>query len=89
MERVAELAGFFRVPAMVCVNKYDLNPEMGQAIEAYAKEKNIAVMDRIPFDSVFTKAMVQGKTIIEYDPHSDVAVAVKKIWDDLSRHLGL
>ena len=89
MERVAELAAFFRVPAMVCVNKYDLNPEMGQAIEAYTKEKNMTVLGRIPFDPVFTKAMVQGKTVIEYDPHSDGALAVKNIWEDLARHLGL
>jgi MinD superfamily P-loop ATPase len=89
MERVAELAAFFRVPAMVCVNKYDLNPDMGQAIEAYAKEKNITVMDRIPFDSIFTKAMVQGKTIIEYNPRSEAAIAVKKIWEDLARNLEL
>jgi MinD superfamily P-loop ATPase len=89
MERVAELAAFFRVPALVCVNKYDLNPEMGQAIEVYAKEKNITVLDRIPFDSVFTKAMVQGKTIIEYDPDSEGALAIKKIWEDLARYLGV
>ena len=38
---VAELAAFFRVPAMVCVNKYDLNPDMGRAIEAYVKEKKL------------------------------------------------
>jgi MinD superfamily P-loop ATPase len=89
MERVAELAAFFRVPAMVCVNKYDLNPEMGQAIEAYAKEKNIAVMDRIPFDPAFTKAMVQGKTIIEFDRHSEGAAAVNKIWESLARRRDL
>jgi len=89
MERVAELAAFFRVPAMVCVNKYDLNPELGQAIEAHAKENNMTVMGRIPFDSVFTKAMVQGKTVIEYDPRSEGAAAVKRIWEDLARYLGL
>jgi MinD superfamily P-loop ATPase len=89
MERVAELAAFFRVPAMVCVNKYDLNPEMGQAIEAYAKGKSIAVMDRIPFDPSFTKAMVQGKTIIEYAPQSEGATAIKKIWEDMTQHLGV
>jgi MinD superfamily P-loop ATPase len=89
MERVAELAAFFRVPAMVCVNKYDLNPEMGRAIEAYAKEKNIAVMDRIPFDPAFIKAMVQGKTIIEYAPQSEGAAAIKKIWEDMTKHMGL
>ena len=89
MERVAELSAFFRVPAMVCVNKYDLNPDMGRAIEAYAKEKNVTVMDRIPFDPIFTKAMVQGKTIIEYDPYSDGANAVNNVWEGLVRSLGL
>ncbi len=29
MERVAELAAFFKIPAMVCVNKFDLNPGEG------------------------------------------------------------
>lgn len=89
MERVAELAAFFNVPTMVCVNKFDLNPEMGQAIEAFAKEKNISVMGRIPFDPVFTRATVQGKTVIEFDPHSSGAEAVKKIWEDVARELGL
>ncbi|MBW1803785.1 MAG: ATP-binding protein, partial [Deltaproteobacteria bacterium] len=64
MERVAELAAFFKIPAMVCVNKSDLNPDETAAIEAYAKEKKIKVMGRIPFDSAFTKAMVQGQTIV-------------------------
>jgi MinD superfamily P-loop ATPase len=89
MERVAELAAFFKVPAMVCVNKYDLNPDMGRTIEAYAKEKSMTVMERIPFDPVFTKAMVQGKTIVEHDPNSEGAAAVKKIWRDLARYLGV
>ncbi len=89
MERVAELAAFFRVPAMVCVNKFDLNPDMGQAIEAHAREKNMAVLDRIPFDPVFTKAMVQGKTVVEYDPLSPGAAAVRKIWEEVARNLEL
>jgi len=87
MERVAELAAFFKVPAMVCVNKFDLNPEMGQAIEAFAREKNVTVMGRIPFDPVFTKAMVQGKTIFEFDDRSEGARAVKVIWENLVKGL--
>lgn len=84
MERVAELAAFFKVPAMVCVNKFDLNSDQGQGIEDFARERGIRVMGRIPFDPVFTKAMVQGKTIFEYDRHSGGAEAVKKIWQDLA-----
>ena len=85
MERVSELAAFFRVPSMVCVNKFDLNPDQGRAIEDFARERQIRVMGRIPFDPVFTRAMVQGKTIFEYDGHSEGARAVKKIWEDMTQ----
>ena len=89
MERVADLAAFFKVPTLVCVNKFDLNPEMGQAIESCAKEKGIAVLDRIPFDSVFTRAMIEGKTVVEYDPDSEGAGAVRKIWEAAARQIGV
>src|SRR3989339_1381705 len=85
MERVAELAAFFKVPGMLCVNKFDLNPEQGRAIEDFAREKQILVLGRIPFDPVFTKAMVQGKTIFEYDVRSDGAVAVRGIWENMAQ----
>ncbi|HBF42232.1 MAG TPA: (4Fe-4S)-binding protein [Desulfobacteraceae bacterium] len=83
MERVAELAAFFKIPAMLCVNKFDLNPDEGEAIEAFAKEKNISVIGRVPFDPSFTKAMVQGKTIVEFDGRSEGCRAVKDIWENL------
>ncbi len=87
MERVAQLASFFGVPAMLCVNKFDLNPSMGEAIESFAGEKGISVLGRIPFDNVFTKAMVEGKTIVEFNQDSEGAKAVKKIWEDLNQRL--
>ncbi|MBN1625521.1 MAG: 4Fe-4S binding protein [Deltaproteobacteria bacterium] len=89
MERVAELAAFFKVPAMICVNKFDLNPEQGKAIEDYSRERNVKVIGRIPFDPVFTKAMVQGKTIFEFDGNSEGSNAVRDIWNKVSRSLEL
>jgi MinD superfamily P-loop ATPase len=80
MERVAQLANHFKVPAMVCVNKFDLNTDQTQAIEKLAKEKNMMVLERIPFDPIFTKSMVQGKTIFEYNTESTVGQAVKQLW---------
>ena len=87
MERVAELAAFFKVPAMLCINKFDLNPNEGKAIEAFAKGKNISVVGRVPFDPSFTQAMVQGKTIVEFDSNSKGCKAVKDIWKNLSQGL--
>jgi len=87
MERVAELAAFFKIPTMLCVNKFDLNPDQGEAIEAFAREKDISVIGRVPFDPAFTKAMVQGNTIVEFDGKSEGCEAVKNIWGNLAQRL--
>ncbi|HHO49127.1 MAG TPA: (4Fe-4S)-binding protein [Desulfobacteraceae bacterium] len=83
MERVVDLAAHFKVPGMACINKYDLNPEMTEAIEQLAVRRNIAVLGRIPFDPVFTRSMVEGKNIFEYGERTALHVQVEKIWDKI------
>jgi len=87
MDRVVELANHFQIPAYVCVNKFDLNPKMTETIEAYARDKGLPIMGRIPFDPLFIEAMVQKQTIIEYDGSSEAAKAVKEIWERLNSSL--
>jgi MinD superfamily P-loop ATPase len=89
MERVAELADFFRVPVMVCVNKADLNPDSTRDIQHYTEQKGYAFLGAIPFDPVFTKAMVAGRTVIEYDNHTEAAAALRQIWQKVSSCIGL
>ncbi|MBN2031893.1 MAG: 4Fe-4S binding protein [Deltaproteobacteria bacterium] len=83
MERAAQLADFFRVPVMVCVNKADINPEAASDIRRFSEEKSYAFLGTIPFDPVFTKAMVAAQTVFEYDQRSEAAGAISKIWNAL------
>lgn len=83
MKRVAALAAHFKIPGMVCVNKYDLNMEKTIEIENFALEKNMVVLGRIPFDSAFTKAMVQGKNIFEYDHDLELCETIRSIWEEI------
>lgn len=83
MKRVAELASHFRVPGMICVNKFDLNIDMTEQIEAYAQSKNMMLLGRIPFDPVFTWAMIEGKNVLEQAPDSPVAESIRKIWQKI------
>lgn len=83
MARVADLAAHFKIPAMICVNKFDLNPDQAREIENLAEEKNITVLGRIPFDPAFTESMVQGKTIFEYSENSEASRMIKRIWDEI------
>lgn len=88
MERVVQLAAHFNVPAMVCVNKFDINTEKSRQIEEFAIRRGLAFLGRVPFDPAFTHAMVQGRTIFEYDGHSDARAAVFGIWNNLFGYLG-
>ncbi|WP_459922541.1 ATP-binding protein [Desulfatiferula olefinivorans] len=83
MERVVRLAAHFKIPGMVLVNKCDLNPDMTAKIEALAKERNITHLGNLPYDSFFTKAMIEGKTIMEYGEDSDMKKNVRLIWNKI------
>jgi len=87
MERVVRLAEHFRVPAMVCINKFDINTEMSMEIERFCQNKGLAFLGRIPFDPIFTKAMVQGQTIYEYNSDSNAGLAVRQIWEEIGNSL--
>jgi MinD superfamily P-loop ATPase len=89
MVRVAQLADHFRVPAMICVNKFDLNLELTRDIENFAKEKGLSCLGRIPFDPIFINAMVQAQTIFEYNTESKVGQAIKEIWRRLADRMAL
>lgn len=84
MDRAAELAMHFKVPGMICVNKYDLNPEKAAEIERHAERYHMDVVGRIPFDPVFTHAMVEGRTVVEYAPEAEVSRKLKEIWQKVA-----
>ena len=89
MERVAQLAAHFKVPGMVCVNKFDLNPDQTDAIEKLAKENNMTVVGRVPFDRVFTESMVKGQTVLEYEGNSKIRSSIREIWLNIRNQLVL
>ena len=80
MNRVIELAEHFTVPFLLCINKYDINLELSEQIKKEAQARRIKIAGMIPFDSAFTSAMVEGKTIVDYDRHSPLVDNLKQIW---------
>lgn len=87
MERVMELARHFSVPAMVCINKYDLNEAAADGITRFAEDHGVPCVGSVPFDSAVTKSMVKAQTLFEYDPKSPACSAVRKVWDRVLKRL--
>jgi MinD superfamily P-loop ATPase len=83
MKRVVELAAHFQIPVFVCVNKFDLNPELTSQTESFCRERRLKLAGKIPYDTVVTKAMVQGKTVVEYSSGL-VAKEIEKLWRHIS-----
>ena len=43
----------------------------------------MTLLGRIPFDPIFTKAMIEGKNVMEYAPDSLAAGAIKEVWEKI------
>jgi MinD superfamily P-loop ATPase len=87
MQRVLELARHFNVPCMLCINKFDLNLDQTAAVEKIAEAKNIPIVGKVPFDPDFTRSMVQGMTLFEYDDRCDLSITIKQVWETVRNTL--
>ena len=85
-DRVISVAKHFKIQTKLVINKYNLNLDMAKQIEKYCEEHNIELIGRISFDKSVVKAMVEGKTIMEY-PDGKVKKEISEIWGKLQREL--
>ena len=85
-KRVAKVGEHFKVPLKVVVNKYDLNKKITKEIEKYCNNNDIEVLGRITFDKSVVSAMVEGKTVIEFDK-GEAKKEILKIWERLRKDL--
>ncbi len=68
LQRIVELTTFFSLPAVVCINKYDINPEISRHIEEFAQEHHLPVVARLRVDRAVIDAQRTGR------PYLDVAI---------------
>ena len=61
-----EVTKHFKVKPAMVINKHDLNCEVTKRIEEYCQKKDIPLLGKVSFDKAVVEAMVEGKTIIEY-----------------------
>ncbi|MDD5063533.1 MAG: ATP-binding protein [Phycisphaerae bacterium] len=66
LDRVVELTGHFGIPTAICINKYDINTKIAEAIETKAGERNLDVVGKISYDTEVTRAQLVAKSVVEY-----------------------
>jgi MinD superfamily P-loop ATPase len=85
-KRVAKVGKHFKVPLKLIVNKYDLNDKITKEIEGFCNNNDIEVLGRIAFDKSVVSAVVEGKTVIEFNK-GKAKKEILKIWERLKKDL--
>ncbi|HRY34949.1 MAG TPA: ATP-binding protein [Smithellaceae bacterium] len=82
LERVLYLARHFSIPATVCVNKWDLNPQMTERIEKQAVLSGSEIAGRIRYDRSVTQAQLRAQAVVETE--APCVEDIITIWNYLS-----
>jgi len=82
LERILNLAEHFKIPSMVCINKFDINLENSQQIISYCEKNGSKVIGRIPYEPKVVEALVQRKTLMDY-PCNEVQGIVHQMWEEV------
>ncbi len=87
LKRIHKLTKHFMMAPMLVINKYDINPEMIDKIEEYAKEENIPIVGKIPFDESVPNSINMGKLVVEAFPDSPASRELKRIADFIAEEV--
>lgn len=84
--RVADLTRHFGIPTLVCINKWDLNPEIASEIEKQATDRGLRVIGRVRYDRAVTEAQVQGVSVVEASDNG-AAADIRQSWEAVAETL--
>jgi len=88
LKRVLDLANHFHIPAVVCINKWDLNEELSDKIEQQVVDLNGRVVGRVRYDEAVTRAMIDCKSVVEYTDNG-ASEDIVALWRRVGSELGL
>ena len=85
LQRVCAVINKFRIKAGCIINKWDLNEENSKEIKQFLHDEQIEHLADIQYDIRFTKAMTEGKTIVEIQ--SPIRELLDRIWNEIKSQL--
>jgi MinD superfamily P-loop ATPase len=85
-QRIGQLCLRLGVPALLVVNKADLNVQVADHLEAVGREIGIEPVGRVPYDTEVTRAQIAARSVVEVS-RGPAAEAIVEIWHQLEERL--
>jgi len=83
LQRIISLLKNFKGKVYLIINKFDINDAYTKKIQKLAEEQNITVLGSIPYNRIFTDAMIHCQSVIEYEPENEISKLVEAFWKEL------
>jgi MinD superfamily P-loop ATPase len=88
LRRIAQLTKRLGIPAMVCVNKWDINPQKTEEIKTFSQSQGLAFAGLVRYDRIATTAQRSEKSIVEF-PESEMASDIKSLWNKIKEKVSI
>jgi MinD superfamily P-loop ATPase len=88
LKRILGITDRFGVPALVAINKADLNGKRSDQVTASCTGQGIEVVGKIPYNAVVTEAVVHGQPVTAYTD-GPVSAALRQVWQRIKVGLAL
>lgn len=82
MERAVQLVRGFGIAPSVILNKADINTDVARILREKCSAADVPIVGEIPYDPAFTKAMIQGKCVVENESPA-LSKHVRETWERL------
>ncbi|MBN2485778.1 MAG: ATP-binding protein [Bacteroidales bacterium] len=83
LKRLISMLSLHKAKLYVIINKYDLNLMMTDNIAEWCLAQKIPLIGKIAFDEEIVQALIHCKSICEWQPSSESAIEIKKIWETI------
>lgn len=86
LDRVADLAAHFAIPAVLAINKSDLNMKLTCQISAHAVARGLRVLGSVRYDREVTQAQIAGLSVVEHGA-GPAAQDITRLWTAVRQEL--
>ena len=87
LKRVYKLVKKFGIKAACIINKSDINIEVSNEIKRFLEENSIEFLTDLEYNDVFTKAMLNKKTVVEYS-ENEITQKIISAWKKILKNIG-
>jgi len=79
LRRVIEVIEHFNIDAGLVINKYDINTDISDKIEAYCRDENIELFAKIPYSKKIVDSLQKGELFVADPKNKDLKEEMMKV----------